>query len=100
MSRRAKSITSVSKTRLKYLHLKKEKLTWQLHSVHLKAAQEWGNSWFIIVDSIHESINYEMQTKYKSIHQKLQKLEKKRLPPLNFTKNSSPGSLITHHFHP
>jgi hypothetical protein len=85
------------KDEVNYLYLKKEKLNKELYSVHLKAAKGWGNSWFIIVDSIRESINYEMERKYETMSQKLQKLKEKkhRLPPLNITKTSTPGSLIT-----
>jgi hypothetical protein len=42
-----------------------------LYSIHLKTAQEWGNTWYIILDSIHESINQELERKYKTIEEKI-----------------------------
>jgi hypothetical protein len=30
----------------------------------LKATQEWGNTWYTILDSIHESINQELELLY------------------------------------
>jgi hypothetical protein len=39
------------------MELKKEKLDKNLYNTHLKAAQEWGNMWYIILDSAHDSIN-------------------------------------------
>jgi hypothetical protein len=44
-----------------------------LYNIHLEAAQEWGNTWYIILDSIHESINQELERKYKNIDMKLKK---------------------------
>jgi len=55
--------------------MKKEKLNKELYQVHLKVAQEWGNTWHIIRNGIHESINREMDKKYNYIKQKLNKLE-------------------------
>jgi primosomal protein N' len=49
--------------------------TQQLLKMHLQAAQEWGNYWNIICNVIHESINKVMNKKYKTINQKLNKLE-------------------------
>jgi hypothetical protein len=45
------------KDEIKFLHMKKAKLNQQLYNIHLKAAQEWGNSCYIILDHINESIN-------------------------------------------
>jgi hypothetical protein len=42
--------------------------------MHLKAAQETGSIWHVILDSKHESINQELQKKYKTIEEKLKKL--------------------------
>jgi hypothetical protein len=42
-----------------------------------KVAQEWGNVWNIIQKSIIESINKEIDKKYKSIEHKLSKLSLK-----------------------
>jgi hypothetical protein len=57
---------------------KKDKLNKELYNIHLKAAQEWGNSWYLILDSIHESINQEMEKKYKNINQQMTKLGKQK----------------------
>ena len=43
---------------------KKEKLNRELYYVHLKTAHEWGKSWNMTVDSVHESINNEIEKKY------------------------------------
>jgi len=63
------------KDEIKLLYRKKEKLNKESHYAHLKAAYEWGNSWNIIPVSVHESIINEMEKKYKTINQKLEKLE-------------------------
>jgi len=34
--------------------------------MQLKAAQEWGNTWYTILKSIHDSINQELERKYKT----------------------------------
>ena len=39
---------------------KKKQLNDTLYKIHLKAAQEWGNSWYIILDSIIDSTNLEL----------------------------------------
>jgi hypothetical protein len=51
------------KDEIKFLYNKKEKLNNELYNIHLKAAQEWGNTWYIILDSIHDSINHELEKK-------------------------------------
>jgi hypothetical protein len=67
--------------------MKKVKLNQQLYNIHLKAAQEWGNSWFIILDHINESINKEMTKKHETINLKLKKLEKAQTPtPTHYKK--------------
>ena len=45
------------KDEIKFLYRGKKKLNMELYYAHLKAAHEWGNSWNIILDSLHESIN-------------------------------------------
>jgi U3 small nucleolar ribonucleoprotein component len=62
------------KDEIKFLYKKKDKLNNDLYNIHLEAAQEWGNTWYIILDSIHESINQELERKYKTIDMKLKKL--------------------------
>jgi hypothetical protein len=39
--------------------------------MHLKVAHEWGYTWYTILDSIHESMNQELERKYKTIEEKL-----------------------------
>ena len=54
------------KDEIKFLY-KKDKLNNDLYSIHLKAAQEWGSTWYVILDSIHDSINQELERSLKSI---------------------------------
>ena len=49
---------------------KKEELKNKLYRIHINAAQEWGKTWHIILDSI----NQEPEKKYKTIEMKLQTL--------------------------
>jgi len=84
-----KSTPFVSKTKLSS-YIGKRKLNNELYYVHLKAAHEWGNSWNIIVDSVHESINNEMEKKYKPINQKLKKLEGTQTPFYEHQRNFYP----------
>jgi hypothetical protein len=70
------------KDEIKFLYMKKEKQKNDLYRIQLKAANELGNTWYTILDSIHESINQELERKYKTIEEKLKKksctyLEKK-----------------------
>jgi hypothetical protein len=62
------------KDEIKFLDSKKEHLNKELNKIHLKAAQEWGNTWHIIQQDIHKSISKEMAKKYDSIKLKLNKL--------------------------
>jgi hypothetical protein len=47
-----------------------------LYKIHLEAAQEWGSTWYIILDSIIDSTNLEMDRKYRTIDNKIKKLSK------------------------
>jgi len=38
----------------------KEELNYELYKIHLRTAQEWGNTWHIIHNSILDSINREI----------------------------------------
>jgi hypothetical protein len=58
--------------------MKKEKLNQELYDIQLEVAQEWGNALHIIQKSITESINKEMEQKYKSIEHKLNRLALKQ----------------------
>ena len=61
-----KVCTTPIKDEIKFLYIKKEKLSKELYNIHLKAVREWGNTWYLILDSIHEPINQEMENKYKT----------------------------------
>jgi hypothetical protein len=62
------------KNEIKFLFKKKERLNQELYNAHLKAAQEWGSVWYTILESIHSSLNSEMEKKYKSLDMKIKKL--------------------------
>jgi len=62
------------KDEIKYLYKKKEKLNHELYKIHPRTAQEWGNTWHIIHDSILNSLNKEMEKKYESIEDKINRL--------------------------
>ena len=62
------------KDEIRFLYKKKQKLNNDLYKIHLKAAQEWGNSWYTILDSVIESTNFELERKYKTIDAKLNKI--------------------------
>jgi hypothetical protein len=47
-----------------------------IYKIHLKAAQEWGNMWYTILDSILEVTNHELEKKYRTTGMKFKKLEK------------------------
>jgi len=40
------------------------------YKIHLKAAQEWGKMRYTILDSIHDSVNHELENKYRTIDMK------------------------------
>jgi hypothetical protein len=64
------------KNELRFLCKKKQKLNSGLYKIHLKAAQEWGNSWYTVLDSIIDSTNLELERKYKTTDNKLSKMGK------------------------
>ena len=45
------------------MDMRKEKLN-NLCRIQLKAAQDWGNTWYTFLDSIHGSINQELELLY------------------------------------
>lgn len=53
--------------------MKKENLNNALLRVHIKATQEWGKASYPIKDSINETINKELERKYKTMAEKLKK---------------------------
>ena len=50
-----------SKDEIKHLYRKKDILNKSLYKMHLQAANEWGNNWHIIRDSIHNAFNQTFQ---------------------------------------
>jgi hypothetical protein len=66
-----KKVQTVSlKDEIKFLYVRKEKLNGELYRIHLKAAQEWRNTWHTILDCTHDSINQYLERKYKIIVKK------------------------------
>jgi hypothetical protein len=61
------------KDEIKFLYTKKQKLKNDLYRIHLKAAHEWGNTWYTNLESVHESISQELERKYKTTEEKLKK---------------------------
>ena len=75
------SIVTLKKTQItrlreviKFLYKKKDKLNEFLYRTHLQAAQEWGKTWDIIRDNIHNSLNLEAERIYKSLDDKISRL--------------------------
>jgi hypothetical protein len=64
------------KDEIRFLQKKKQQLNNELYKIHLKAAQEWGSTWYIIQDSIIDSTNHEIESKYRTIDKKIKKLSK------------------------
>ena len=56
---------------IRFLYKKKQQLNNTLYKIHLKAAQEWGNSWYIILHSIIDSTNLKLERKYRTTDNKL-----------------------------
>jgi hypothetical protein len=61
------------KDEIKFLYRKKDHLNKELYQAHLKAAQEWGDTWHMMRDYLHNNID--MDKKYNTLKQKLRKLE-------------------------
>ena len=64
------------KDEIRFLHKKKQQLNNTLYNIHLKAAQEWGSTWYIILNSIIDSTKLEIESKYRIIDNKIKKLSK------------------------
>jgi hypothetical protein len=71
--------------------MKKEKLNNELYRIHLRAAQKWGNVWYVILDSVHVSINQELERKYKTIDDKFKKLVHSQIKKPDNSDNFTPG---------
>jgi hypothetical protein len=81
----AKVSTIRIKDEIKFLHMKEDLLNKKLYQIHLQAAQEWGNTWYMIRDYIHNYIDKDMSRKHNILKQKLNKFE--------HTHNSNPKHL-------
>ena len=44
---------------------KKKKLNNELYKTHLKDAQEWSNTWYTILNCIHDSIIQDVERPYQ-----------------------------------
>jgi hypothetical protein len=56
------------------LYNKKDKFNGNLYRVHLQAAKDWGKMCYPIQNSTQDSLNVEMEKKYKNIDDKIKKL--------------------------
>jgi hypothetical protein len=77
------------KDEIKFLYTKKDLLN-KFYQVHLKVAQEWGNAWHTIRDYIHNNINKDMNRKYNTLKQKLNKLEHTQTSTCKYLKTFYP----------
>jgi hypothetical protein len=64
------------KDEIRWLYKKKQQLNDTMYKIHLKAAQEWGSMWTIILESITESTNGEIERKYSNIDKEINTLSK------------------------
>ena len=48
------------KDKIKFLYLKKATLNKTLYQTHLKLANKWGNAWYLIADSVHNTTKTEV----------------------------------------
>jgi hypothetical protein len=71
------------KDEIRYLYRKKEHLNRDLYKAHLQASNEWGTTWTLIQNSINESTHIHMDSKYKTIEHKLNRLTKQDTKGLN-----------------
>ena len=60
---------------IKFLYIKKQKLSEQLYNLHLKCATIWQNYWHIIQSTIDRKLQQEMETRYNNLNHKLGKLQ-------------------------
>ena len=69
-----KAQTMCVKEEIKHFYKKKETLNTLLYNTHLQAAKEWENSWHLIQESLHNTINQEFEKKYKILDDKISRL--------------------------
>jgi hypothetical protein len=58
------------KDEIRFLYKKKQKLNTDLYNIHLEATNAWGNTWHLITENVHESLNLEATKKYNTINKK------------------------------
>jgi hypothetical protein len=56
--------------------IKKGKTSKSVYEVYLKAALNWGKSWYIILESANKTYNQDPERKYKILDEKLNRLVK------------------------
>jgi hypothetical protein len=62
------------KEEIRMLYKKKDKLNRDLYKTHLQAAKDWGKTWYLIQNSIQNSLNVEIEKKYKTNDDKINKM--------------------------
>jgi len=77
--------TTRIKDEIKHLYRKKDILIKSIYKMHLQAANEWGNNWHIIRDSIHNAINQTFENKHKVLENKLNRLTNTQKQKINHT---------------
>jgi hypothetical protein len=78
------------KDEMKYLCIKKQKLTQEIYYLHIALANSWNSSWPYIQQTVEETVQMEAQRKYKTLSSKLNKL----------TKAQTKTPKVQHMFHP
>ena len=69
-----KAQIACAKDEIKFLRIKKDKLILDLYNIHLKAPPKWGRSWDILLLYINNTLNLEMEKKYKQLDLKINRL--------------------------
>jgi len=70
---------------IKFLYKKKDKLNEILYRTHLQAASEWGRTWDLIRDSIHNTTNRESEKKYRLLDNKIAQLKETQVEKIDNT---------------
>ena len=78
-----KTSTIRIKDEIRFLYQKKEHLNKELYEAHLQASKDWGTIWNVLQNSINDSIRTQIDGKYKTIKQKIDKLTKQNTKNTN-----------------
>jgi quinol monooxygenase YgiN len=62
------------KNEVKFLYKKKQQLNKDLYRLHIKSANEWGNTWYIISQNVTDTLEITMKSKYNNITKKIHRL--------------------------